>query len=419
MQETKISIYGIAIFLLAATFYLYEFALQISPSVMTHTLMRDLHVDALGLGLLSSFYYYTYAPMQLPAGILFDRFGLRLLLGLAVLLCAVGALFFSYTQQLFFAEVGRMLMGAGSAFAFIGTLVLITRWFPIQYFAFLVGMTQLMGSIGAIVSEASLAKAIELFGWRQSLLVLGIFGILLAMAIWLIVRDWPSKQRQALHTQVQRHVWQDLRELLSKAHTWITAAYAFLVWAPITAFAALWGVPFLSKLYEISAAKAGAAVSIIWLGVAFGCPVLGWWSDRSRRRKPVLLICTLLGITSLLLIIYVPMPLPICYLALFFFGIAAAGQSVSFGVVKDNNSSRVAGTAVGFNNMAIVAGGALFQPLIGWLLHNQWQGKLIDNVPYYSLTNFRYALMVLPLCYLLALVIATGLLKESYRTINK
>ncbi len=416
MQETKISIYGIAIFLLAATFYLYEFALQISPSVMTHTLMRDLHVDALGLGLLSSFYYYTYAPMQLPAGILFDRFGPRLLLSLAILLCAIGALCFSYTQQLIFAELGRMLMGAGSAFAFIGTLVLITRWFPAQYFAFLVGLTQLMGSMGAIASEASLAKAIDIFGWRQSLWSLGIFGIILAIVIWLMVRDWPSAQMQATHTRVQRHVWQDLKELLSKAHTWITAAYAFLVWTPITAFAALWGVPFLSKLYNISTAQAGATVSMVWLGVALGCPVLGWWSDKSRRRKPALVVCTLLGITSLALIIYVPIPLSVCYLVLFCFGIAAAGQSVSFGVVKDNNSNRVAGTAVGFNNMAIVAGGALFQPLIGWLLHKQWQGQFIHNVPYYSLTNFRHALIVLPLCYLLALIIATGLLKESYKS---
>lgn len=92
-QEAKVTVYSIIVFLLATLFYPYEFALQISPGVMTEALMRDFKVSALGLSVLSSFYYYAYTPMQLPAGVLYDRLGPRLLLGYAVLLCALGALF--------------------------------------------------------------------------------------------------------------------------------------------------------------------------------------------------------------------------------------------------------------------------------------------------------------------------------------
>lgn len=415
MQNTRVSFYSIIVFLIATIFYLYEFALQISPSVMTESLMEDLQIGALGLGMLSSFYYYAYAPMQLAAGILYDRLGPRLLLGLAIMVCAVGAFLFAWSEQLWVAALGRILMGGGSAFAFVGTLVLVTRWFPLQYFAFLVGVAQFMGSAGAIVSEVPLAKATDIFGWRDSLVVMGVFGVCLAVIAWLVIRNWPTKQMQKKHQQAQEHVWEDLKLVLGQAQTWLTAGYAFLVWAPITAFAALWGVPFIRKIYSISSAEAGAAISMIWLGVALGCPILGWWSDKVRTRKPQMLFCASLGILSLLIVIYLPVPLFAIYISLFLFGVAAAGQSLSFGVVKDNNAGHTLGTAVGFNNMMIVAGGAMLQPLVGWILHHYWDGQKLHNIPVYSLADYKSALTILPISYILALLLGLFFLKESYR----
>ncbi len=112
---------------LAAFFYLYEFILQVSPGVMTTALMRDFQVDAAVLGTTSAFYFYAYAPMQIPAGLLFDRYGPRLLITLALLICALGAFFFGMTTNLAFASAGRFFMGVGSAFSFIGILILISR----------------------------------------------------------------------------------------------------------------------------------------------------------------------------------------------------------------------------------------------------------------------------------------------------
>jgi len=418
MQDIKLSKYAIIIFGLAASFYLYEFILQISPSVMTHSLMRDLKLNSLGLGLLSSFYYYTYTPCQLIAGIAIDRFGPRLVLSLAVLVCAIGAVFFGTAQDFFLAGLGRLLIGAGSAFAFVGTLVLITRWFPATYFAFLVGLAQFMGSMGAIIGAAPLAKVVDIFSWRSSLIGLGSMGFFLGLLLWSVIRNWPKRQMAEKLSQKKASIRHNLGRVFAKTSTWIVGAYAFLVWAPITIFAGLWGIPFLAKAYGITSTQAGAAISMVWLGVAIGCPILGWWSDVSRRRKPAMLTCALFGIVATVLLIFVPLPLPLCYLCLGLFGVAAAGQSVSFGVVRDLNSVEVVGTAIGFNNMAIVAGGALFQPLVGWLLDIQWQGDIIDNLPYYSLANYRYALSVLPLCYILALVIQISLLKESYKVEN-
>jgi MFS family permease len=416
VQQDRVCVYGLLIFLLAACFYLYEFALQISPGVMTEALMHDLHIQGLGLGLLSSFYYYAYTPMQLPAGILMDRLGPRLLLTVMVAICAIGALVFSYSHHVMIAALGRLLMGGSSAFAFIGALVLITRWFPRRYFALLVGIAQFMGSLGAIVGEAPLAKAVATFGWRHAMFCLSVFGLALALMLWLVVRDWPNAKQAPVRAQTS--VWQNLGQVLGKKQTWVTAAYAFLVWAPITVFAALWGIPFLVKAYNISATEAGSAVAMIWLGVAFGCPLLGWWSDSQGYRKPVMLFCALVGMVALSVLLYVPISLPVCYFTLLLFGIAAAGQSISFGVVSDNNSMQVVGTAIGFNNMAIVAGGAIFQPLVGWLLDYQSREHWLNNVPNYTLGNYKIALSILPICYILAAIICLGWLREPHKRLK-
>src|SRR3990167_3377616 len=125
------------VFLLSASFYLYEYILQVAPSVMADSMMETFHVSAAGFGIVSAFYFYAYAPMQLPAGVLFDRYGPRKLMTFALLLCSLGAFFFASTDSLFTAALGRFLIGVGSAFSFIGVLVLISRWFPPNQFALL------------------------------------------------------------------------------------------------------------------------------------------------------------------------------------------------------------------------------------------------------------------------------------------
>lgn len=403
---------------LAAMFYLYEFVLQVSPSVMTNELMRDLQLNAAGLGGMAAFYYYAYTPMQIPAGLLFDRYGPRLLITFAILICAVGAFFFGLTNNVAWASAGRFCMGIGSAFAFIGSLVLISRWFPPKYFALLAGLVQLMSSIGAILGEAPLAKVTSMFGWRHTIMGVSVIGLVLAALVWLLVRDRPSDDlAEKEETQQNSHTDElsRLKGICKKSQTWWVALYAFTSWAPITVFAVLWGPPCLAALYGISITVASAACSMIWVGIGLGSPFIGWFSDKIGRRCMPLTIVSIIGAFSLIVAIYIPhVPLPLMYLLLFLFGTAASGQSLSFGLVKDQSHPSVVGTAIGFNNMAVVAGGALFQPLVGILLDWNWKGEIIAGVPVYSAANYRWALLILPVCYAVGAIVSSQFLKETY-----
>lgn len=399
---------------LSALFFVYEFFIQVSPGVMTQDLMRDLGVGAGGLGVLSAFYYYAYTPMQLPAGLLYDRFGPRVLLTCATCICALGALFFGLSHGIVGASAGRFLMGIGSAFAFTGTLLLVSRWFPSHYFAVLAGMLQMLSSVGALIGAEPLAHAVNIFGWRESILFIASIGFVIMFLIGLIVRDGPKSHYK--HKKINKHnEWTRLKAVCTQPQSWALAIYAFCAWGPILVIAGLWGVPFLMTKYQIPNTQAAAAIAMIWWGVALGSPTIGWLSERIKKRKFPLVLCTTLGFISAILIIYTNfLPYWAIFPILVIFGFAAGSQTLTFAVVKDNNKPHSVGSAMGFNNMMVVAGGAILQPFVGFLLHAFWNGARGPNgVPIYTVTNYHWALLLVPICSFVGIIFSIFLIKET------
>lgn len=403
------------IFFLAASFYMYEFVLQVAPGVMAEPMMKTFDVTAKGFGIISAFYFYAYAPAQLPAGVLFDRYGPRKLMTFALILCALGSAFFGSTESILTASLGRFLIGIGSAFSFIGVLVLVSRWFPPHYFAILAGIAQSMSSVGAMFGEVPLAALVERIGWRQASFVLAVVGFILAGLFWMYIRDFPNQKNQKIPEHYLRDEWKRLLKVCKHKYTWVTGAYAFTIWTPIAVFAALWGVPFLQEKYQVSVVTASGLCTMIWLGIGIGSPLLGWISNRLESRKFALAVGASLGLIATVILLYCPnLPMTWAYVVLFFFGLGAGGQTVSFAVVKENNPPELVGTASGFNNLSVLIGGAIFQPFVGFVLHHSNAWAMESGVPVYSILSYQKALMVLPLCYLGSLIIASFVLKESY-----
>jgi MFS family permease len=269
------------------------------------------------------------------------------------------------------------------------------------------------GAAGAIIGEGPIALIVNHIGYRSTILSLSVIGFVLTLLIWLIVRDAPSfvPHQHAQHGSE----WQRLRRVIAHSQNAWVALYSFAIWAPVLILAGLWVVPFLMVLYQTSNTVAASAASWVWVGIGLGSPFFGWWSDKIGRRCMPLAISALLSVVPAIFIIYVPHLswVTMCFL-LFVFGIGGSGQALSFGLVQDNNPPHVAGTAVGFNNMAVVFGGVILQPLVGFLLHSQWTGKYLNDVPVYSASDYRHALITVPLCGLLALIVSLFFLKETH-----
>ncbi len=165
---------------LAALFYVYDYFIQVSPAVITNELMAAFHIGASGLSVLSACFFYAYASMQIPAGILLDRFGARRLLSSAILISGFGVTLFGMTEHFALAGFARFCIGFGSAFAFISTLFLASHWFKHQYFALIAGLVQFAGCLGSVMGEAPLAHVIDAHGWRHTMIVTGLMTSVLA-----------------------------------------------------------------------------------------------------------------------------------------------------------------------------------------------------------------------------------------------
>lgn len=403
------------IFFLAASFYMYEYILQVAPSVMAEPMMKSFGVTGEGFGFISAFYFYAYAPTQLPAGVLYDRYGPRKLMTFAIALCALGSAFFASTDSVITASIGRFLIGIGSAFSFIGVLVLIARWFPPYYFAILAGVAQLMSSVGAIFGEMPLASLVEQVGWRNASYLLAVIGLILAGFFWVYIRDYPHQKTQSVPNHYLKDEWKRLVEVCKHAHTWIVGGYAFAIWTPIAVFAALWGVTYMQEKFQISVVAASGLCSIIWIGIGVGSPLLGWFSDRIESRRIALMISSVLGLVATLILLYLPnLSIEWAYIVLFVFGLGAGGQTVSFAVVKENNTPEYVGTASGFNNLSVLIGGAIFQPLVGYILHHTDSWRIENGVHIYSVASYQTAFIILPICFLASLLIVTFLIKETH-----
>lgn len=416
IEERKITGLALAIFTLASMFYLYEFILQVSPGVMTQGLMRDFNVGAAGVGLISAAYFYGYTPMQIPAGLLYDRFGPRELLTFAIAICVLGTWFFIASDSRLLAALGRFCMGIGSAFSFIGALVLASRWFPARYYAVMVGFAQLLSSVGAILGEGPLAASVDSIGWRSTLLFVSLVGVVLTFAVALVVRNYPRGMEPVVGLDKKTpSLWSNLQKVTEKRQTWACAAFAFFVWGPVTVFAALWGNQFLMTAQNLTITQASWAVAVVWVGIGVGSVIFGWWSDIMGRRVPSLHIAALLGLFSSTAIIFFPhMPDVLMHLCLFLFGVGASGHVITFAIVKESNPRAQMGTATGINNMATVAGGAILQPFCSYLISYFWLGEMQGNMPVYHMGAYQKALVAIPLCYMVAYLLSVFYIKETY-----
>ena len=416
----KLTIQAIIILFLASCFYLYEFGIQTSPVAIAQELMRDFAIDTAQFGLIASSFYYSYAPLQLTTGLLLDRYSTRVILTCVVSICALGALLFAHAPNMYVAIIARFIIGGASSCAFIGVLHLAVRWVPPTYFALFAGIVEMMGSVGGTLGSEPFAILLKHFDWRAITAGFAYTGFILAFLIALLVRNQPASLKTSFATaKTQKNfVRHNLRVVLQSSQTWIVALYSFLIWAPILGFAVSWGAQFLALSCHLDNVTATRALVYIWLGVGITSPTIGWFSDFIDRRCIIMTICAIAGTIAMTLVVFLTnIPPAMLNTLMFILGFASAGQTLSFALVKDNNSPLTNSTANGFNNMCVVAGGMVLPIIIGWILKLYEPGLgfgLAQPTHIHTLHDYHMALAVLPICYLVAAIVSIFGIKETY-----
>ena len=378
--------------------FFYGFFHRIAPSVMIDSLMRDFSASGAVLGNLSAVYFYAYAALQIPVGLMLDRWGARRMLTGSALLCAGGSLAFGLADSLSLAYAGRFLIGAGAAFSFVGTLTLAALWFPANRFSQFAGMTMMAGMAGGFAAQAPLAAVVEVTDWRTVLIAAAALGAVLAGAIWLIVRDAPPG-RPRHHGGEAQSLGQLLRglvEVLTRRQNWFISLCAAGMSAPMLSFAGLWGVAWLIQAHGLSRPEAGATTSLLMIGWAIGSPLAGAISDRVDRPKLTMQAGMLLGLVCFSALLYVPdLPKPLLWALMFLAGCGLGAMVVCYALMRQTNRPQVTGAALGFSNGLTVGAGAVFQPLVGLLLDLRWDGEMLEGARVYSADAYAFAFSVL------------------------
>lgn len=400
-----------------AIFYFYQFILRVSPSVMNQDLMQAFAVHGCALGALASAYYNAYAVMQIPLGVCLDKYGPRRVLIVSCFLCIAGSVLFAASPNLMMAAAGRTLMGAGSACAFIGTLKLATLWFPPTRVGMVLGLTMLLGTVGASSGKAPLAMLIDAQGWRGAIFTTAFVGAGLLMMMIFILKDRKNKEESPSEENQKENSWKFARgflTVLSTPQIWVVAFFGSLMYVPLAAFADLWGDHFLMDRYGIDSKLAGSITMWIYWGVAAGSPLTSMLSDALKSRRIPMRVAGLFSCLVYLSILYLPIPLEILPFMMFIAGLSFCGQILIFASVVEIMPVWVSGISLAFTNMVVMLSGVIFQPIVGKLLDLSWNnGPMKEGIPDYSLNDWRFALATLPLCLLLALFI-TFFIKETY-----
>ena len=391
-------IWGIAVLC-----YCNQYFLRISVSGLTPDLVRSYHINAISLSIVAASFYYAYLIMQIPCGMLVDRYGPRITLTISTLLCALGSAIFTGFDSVALLTVGRFVMGIGAAFALISTLNLTRIWFDRSQFTLVSAVTLMVGTLGALLGGAPLiilSKAVPMHVITGSSTAI---TIVLSILAWCCVRDRPASLERKVESQA---FFATLSESTGSRTVWYAALLSGFLFAPITVFAGLWCIPFLTDLYG-KAVWVKSSSAVIFIGLAAGGISTAKLSLLTHRVVLVIRGCAIVSLIAMCVIAeFRHVPAGLMILLLFVLGFSISAYMLVFTVVGNEISKQASATAFGLTNFFQVCVGSLLLPLMGYLL--MW-GKTIFQGPAddrYSPMDYHHAMIIMPISLACALVLS-------------
>ncbi|OJA00706.1 MFS transporter [Rickettsiella grylli] len=401
----------------AALFFFYEFIQLGMFNSISQELMRDFSINASQLGFLSATYFYADVIFLLFAGVLVDRFSIRRIIITAMVMVVLSTILFAFSGSFKVAAFSHFIAGIGNAFCFLSCIKLATRWFSSQRLALIIGIIITIAMSGGIVAQTPFALVVHALGWRNAVLINAGLGLFITLLIYLFVRDYPMTypSQKIIEGAIKPiPVMESMRLSLQNKQNILAGLYTCLLNLPIILLGALWGTLYLTQVHHLEKTQASLVSTMIFLGTIIGSPFVGWFSDFIARRRLLMIIgalFSLLILTAILLISTLHFyTLLILFLLLGFF---TSTQIISYPLIAESNPRHLTGLATSLASILIMGGGAVFQPLFGWLIDLNWNQTILHGVPYYSRSNFLYGMSIIPLGFSVSLI-AAFCLRETY-----
>lgn len=394
---------------IAGIFYFYDIILRIYPSTIEHQFTSAFQINATQFGVFTACYYFTYTAMQIPAGIIVDRISIYKTLFLACLSCLFGIGLIHYFSDIMIAQIGRLTIGFGAAFAYVATLKIASIWLPADRFGIATTVADSLGMLGGIFTDEILGRINQISGFRESETWLIVSGVIIALLILFVLKDRPEKTPHPAHNinlYDPRKVLNRLKNIATSKQVWLIGTVGCLYYLPSSVVGDVWGIPFLETVYHFSQRTADHAISFFFAGWIIVGPFVGLASDKWRNRCKPITVCVVANLILFAGIVYLPYfgytpGVVLTYFLFFLIGAFTGAHPLVFALAKENFSLRSTGTVVAFTNTLVMIGGVIFQPATGFLLDfaHHTIGKAGAEV--YTTHDFTFALTVMPVSMLL------------------
>ncbi|MGQ3890399.1 MFS transporter [Legionella sp. CNM-4043-24] len=383
------------IWFVGVCFVLFQFFLQLSSGVVIQSIVQEMQLSALAAGLLGSSFYYVYTSLQIPVGFLFDLKSTRALLACSALVCSLGCALFAQSHSLLTLFSTRLIIGGGASFAFIGLSHLLRQHFPLNQFAFMIGLSETLGFLITMLGIISLGVLVQHWGWRSFINGAAIAGLLIAWLCWRIV---PVDDKQQERPNLSQ--WRQFMVILRSGPIWINGVFVGLSFTVITVFGAMWAVPFIQTKLGCDLKNASILDSMLFLGGAISCPLFGYLAGRFKRR-PIILTSCLSTALLIVLILFIPTKSAVLIGSLMFLiGLCCGAYMLAYSIANEQAPEGTLSTCTGFINTLAMLSAPIMQPAVGFILD-----RVSQNDAAFTLHAYQLALAIVPA----GLVIAAGL----------
>jgi MFS family permease len=402
----------------ASLFFFYEFIQMNMFNAINTQLMQEFSLTAAGLGYMSASYFYSSVLFLFPAGLILDRFSTKKLVLTALSICTLGTFLFANAHSVALATFCRFITGIGSAFCFLSCVRLASRWFPAERMALITGLVVTMAMIGGMAAQAPLTLLVNNVGWRSALEFDSLLGLIIILTIFTFVRDYPAHLSASLVQErnklSQFGYWQSMRHAFLSKQNWFCGIYTSLLNLPLFLLGGLWGSLYLNAAHHIDRTNATQITGMVFFGTIIGAPLMGWLSDKLGRRKMPMLLGAVFSLAIVFAIMFsVGLSFWTLMILFFLLGLLTSTQVISYPTVTESNTKMLTATCVSVVSICAISGGAIFEPLFGWLMDYHWSGVATNGVRQYAIGDFQFAMWLFPIGILVAFAVA-AMIKETF-----
>ncbi|MGM0920274.1 MAG: MFS transporter [Bacillota bacterium] len=383
-----------------------------APGLITDQLMKDFHVSASTIGLMIGIQFLAYAGLQIPVGLLSDRYGPNRFLIIGTLLNGLGSLLYSLAPNEYVLIFSRFLVGTGDAAIFVNLVLILSQWFKAKEFVSLLGVVAMVASLGSLSATVPFSLWISFAGWRLPFLSIGIILVVSAFLLFTVLISRPKRifkdDSKAMKSPIKdrESVWIILRRMFSTRQAWATFLCHFGVVGTYVGFIGSWGVPYGIDVFGLSRSEASQLIMYGLFGAIIGGPLISWITSRLDSIKKIYTLIHLIVLFSWsgLFLAGVKPPFIMIVVLLFIIGFGNGASSLTFAVVRESFPMEQVGVVSGFANM----GGFLSAVLLPGVF-----GNVLDLYPQHSINVGYHYGFIIPVLFSLMGLFGVMLIKED------